>query len=62
LTTQEMKQNQALSSRWVVGEHVIGKRKVFRILGEKYRNRRRRFGLRLPLLASLYNLDLQLPR
>jgi hypothetical protein len=41
LTTQEMKQDQALSSRRVVGEHVIGKRKVFRILGEKYRNRRR---------------------
>jgi hypothetical protein len=36
--------------------------KVFRILGEKYRNRRRRFGLRLHLLASLYNLDLKLLR
>jgi hypothetical protein len=59
---QEKKHNQALSSRRVVGEHVIGKVKVFRILGEKYRNRRRRFGLRLNLLASLYNLDLKLPR
>jgi hypothetical protein len=48
LTTQEMKQKQALSSRRVVGEHVRGKRKVFRILGKKYRNRRRLFGLRLP--------------
>jgi len=62
LTPQEKKQNQALASRRVIGEHVIGKLKVFRILAEKYRNRRRRFGLRLHLLASLYNLDLQLPR
>jgi DDE superfamily endonuclease len=62
LTPQQKKQNQALASRRVVGEHVIGKLKVFRILGEKYRNRRRRFGLRLNLLASLYNLDLQLFR
>jgi hypothetical protein len=59
---QEKRQNQALASRRVVGEPVIGKLKVFRILGEKYRNRRRRFGLRLNLLASLYNLDLKLPR
>lgn len=59
---QEQQQNRALASRRVVCEHVIGKLKVFRILGEKYRNSRRQFGLRLHLLASLYNLDLQLPR
>jgi hypothetical protein len=62
LTKQEKQQNRGLASRRVVGEHVIGKLKVFRILAEKYRNRRRRFGLRLNLLASLYNLDLKLPR
>ena len=62
LTKQEKQQNRTLASRRVVGEHVLGKLKVFRILGEKYRNRRKRFGLRLNLLASLYNLDLKLPR
>ena len=62
LNKQEKQQNQVLASRRVVCEHVIGKLKVFRILGEKYRNRRRRFGLRLHLLASLYNLDLKLTR
>ena len=62
LNTQEKQQHRALASRRIVGEHVIGKLKVFRILGEKYRNRRRRFGLRLNLLASLYNLDLKLSR
>jgi hypothetical protein len=62
LSPHEKQQNQALASRRVVCEHVIGKLKVFRILGEKYRNRRRRFGLRLHLLASLYNWDLKRPR
>jgi len=62
LHTQEKRQNRALASRRVVCEHVIGTLKVLRILGEKCRNRRRRFGLRLHLLASLYNWDLKLPR
>ncbi|MBT7070475.1 MAG: IS5/IS1182 family transposase, partial [Anaerolineae bacterium] len=39
-------------------EHVIGKLKVFRILSERYRNRRKRFGLRFNLIASLYNFEL----
>ena len=39
-------------------EHVIGSLKRFRILAERYRNRRRRFGLRVNLLAGLHNHDL----
>jgi hypothetical protein len=62
LSTLEKRRNRRRASRRVVGEHVIGKLKVFRILGEKYRNRRKRFGLRLNLMASLYNLDLKLLR
>jgi hypothetical protein len=62
LSKEEKRQNQVLASRCVVGEHVLGKLKVFRILSEKYRNRRKRFGLRLNLMTSLYNLDLKLPR
>jgi IS5 family transposase len=38
LSTLEKSRNRRLASRRVVGEHVIGKLKVFRILGEKYRN------------------------
>ncbi|MGQ0604021.1 MAG: IS5/IS1182 family transposase, partial [Anaerolineales bacterium] len=30
------------------------------ILSERYRNRRRRFGLRFNLIAALYNLELAL--
>jgi hypothetical protein len=32
-------------------------KKVFRVLGERYRNRRKRFGLRVNLIAGIYNLD-----
>ncbi|MEM7737896.1 MAG: IS5/IS1182 family transposase, partial [Deinococcota bacterium] len=35
--------------------------KVFRVLKETYRHRRRRFALRLTLIAALYNLDLVSP-
>jgi hypothetical protein len=31
--------------------------KIFRILAEKYRNRRRRFGLRLNLIAGIINYE-----
>jgi hypothetical protein len=30
-------------------------------LSERYRNRRKRFGLRLNLIAGLYNYELKLP-
>lgn len=52
----------SLASQRIVCEHVIGKLKVFKILAERYPNRRRRFGLRMHLLAALYNLDLLCPR
>jgi len=39
-------------------EHVIGSLKRFRILAERYRNRRKRFGLRFNLLAAIFNLEL----
>ncbi|MFW9619159.1 MAG: IS5/IS1182 family transposase, partial [Sulfurospirillum sp.] len=31
--------------------------KTFKILGEKYRNRRKRFGLRFNLICALVNFD-----
>jgi DDE superfamily endonuclease len=62
LSRAERNNNRELASRRVVGEHVIGKLKVFRILSEKYRNRRRRFGLRLNLIASIYNHELRVTK
>jgi len=34
--------------------------KIFRILSERYRNRRKRFSLRFNLLAGLYNYELNI--
>ena len=58
LTSAQKAANRALARQRIYVEHVIGKVKVFRILSERYRNRRKRFGLRFNLIASLYNLDL----
>jgi hypothetical protein len=59
--TEEQKQgNRELARRRVVVEHVIRSLKIFRILAERYRNRRRRFSLRFNLVAGLYNYGLGL--
>ncbi|MEZ2903279.1 IS5/IS1182 family transposase, partial [Acinetobacter terrestris] len=36
-------------------EHINSQLKTFRILSERYRNRRKRFGLRINLIAALVN-------
>ena len=59
LTPEEKAANRELASQRILCEHVIGRLKVFRILSERYRNRRKRFGLRFNLIAAIYNLELQ---
>jgi hypothetical protein len=57
--TEEQKQfNKELAKQRVVIEHIIRHLKIFRILAERYRNRRRRFILRVNLIAGLYNYAL----
>jgi hypothetical protein len=58
LTPDDKRQNRELSSQRVLNEHVIGKLKRFKILADKYRNRRKRFGLRFNLIAGICNYDL----
>jgi hypothetical protein len=58
LTNEDREHNRKLGSRRVVVEHVIGKLKVFKILALPYRNRRKRFGLRMGLIAGIYNYEL----
>lgn len=58
LTKAEKKNNRKLSSKRVYIEHVNRELKVFRILSSTYRNKRKRFGLRMHLLAGIYNFDL----
>jgi hypothetical protein len=65
LSVQDKAYNCRLARRRVVIEQVIRLRrsealrclKIFRILAERYRNRRRRFGLRCNLIAALYNYE-----
>jgi hypothetical protein len=58
LTDEQKRSNRELASRRVVVEHVIRSLKIFRILAERYRNRRQRFSLRFNLIAGLYNYEL----
>ena len=56
LTSEQKQQNHALSSRRIKVEHVLRTLKRFRILSSTYRNRRKRFALRLNLIAAIANL------
>ena len=58
LTGEQKAENRHLARERFVAEHIIRSLKVFRILSERYRNRRRRFGLRFNLIAALYNYEL----
>jgi transposase len=59
LTDEQRAFNRVLSEDRVVVETVIRRLKIFRVLKEVYRHRRRRFGLRVSLIAGLCNLDLR---
>jgi DDE superfamily endonuclease len=60
LALSEKEYNRELAKQRIYIEHVIRCLKIFRILGQPYRNRRRRFGLRFNLIAGLYNRGLDL--
>jgi hypothetical protein len=57
-TKEDKANNQSLASERVICENVIGMLKRFRIILERYRNRRKRFGLRFNLIAGIYNWEL----
>lgn len=58
LSKQEKLFNRQISSQRVTNEHAIGFLKRFKILAFPYRNRRKRFGLRVNLLSGICNFDL----
>jgi hypothetical protein len=60
LTKEDKKKNQELASERVANENVIGMMKRFKIIADKYRNRRKRFGLRFNLIAAVYNIELMI--
>jgi IS5 family transposase len=57
LSDEQRSENRVQAKERIVVEHINRRFKVFRCLGERYRNRRKRFGLRVNLIAGLYNLD-----
>ena len=57
LSTQDRKQNRNISKKRIAVEHVISLVKRFRILSERYRNRRKRFSLRFSLIAGICNFE-----
>ena len=60
LTHKEKQANRTLARLRLRIEQVIGKLKVFRVLSERYRGRRKRFNLRFNLIAGVHNFELGL--
>ena len=55
LTREDKKHNHDLASSRIGVEHFIRRLKIFRIVKETYRNRRKRYFLRLNLIAAICN-------
>lgn len=55
LSSSERQHNRQLARLRIVAEHVNRKLKIFRILCERYRNCRKRFGLRFKGIAAIIN-------
>ena len=58
LTKEDKKKNREISSIRALNENVIGFIKRFKIIADRYRNRRKRFGLRFNLISGICNKDL----
>jgi len=59
LSREQKTNNRALSRKRILIENIIRRLKIFRILSERYRNRRKRFGLRFNLIAAICNMELK---
>ncbi len=60
LNNEQKQHNKLISQMRIVIENVFDILKKFKIITEKYRNRRKRFALRFNLIASIYNFQLLL--
>lgn len=56
LGTAEKEYNQALSRLRVIAENILGDIKIFRILSDKYRNKRKRYNIKFRIVAGIVNL------
>jgi len=57
LTAGEKEYNRQLASKRMLVENITAKVKVFKITSNKYRNRRKRFGLRMSLICGIINFE-----
>ncbi|MDR1241012.1 MAG: transposase, partial [Oscillospiraceae bacterium] len=58
LTKEEKAKNREISSKRVKIENITGFVKRFKIIADKYRNRRKCFGLRFNLICGISNFDI----
>jgi len=58
LTKEDKAFNRAISSERALNEHAIGFIKRFKIVADRYRNRRKRFGLRFNLICGICNFEM----
>ena len=61
LTREQKRTNREQSRKRILIENVMGFLKRFKVIAERYRNRRRRFGLRFNLISAIYNMELANP-
>ena len=57
LTSQDKRNNREVSRTRIKIENIIGFIKRFKILSDRYRNRRKRFLLRFNLICGICNFD-----
>ena len=59
LSKNDRAHNKELAAKRVLNENIIASIKKFKIISDRYRNRRRRFGLRFNLICGIYNWELK---
>ena len=57
LSPQDKKRNKEISSQRVIVENIFAFLKKFKIISQRYRNRRKRFGLRFNLICAIFNCE-----
>ena len=57
LTQEEKAENRRISRERILIENINAKIKVFKITANRYRNRRKRYDLRMSLICGIINAD-----
>jgi len=57
LTAEEKAENKRISRERILIENINAKIKVFKITANKYRNRCKRYGLRMSLICGIINFE-----